>query len=214
MSRIYVYLCYMKFLTPYFFSVILLLVIFSGCKNDLKLNAPYKEIPSIYAVLNPSEKTQIIRINKVFLGEGDANQMAQVADSVNYAPGEITVTLNRFVDGKQVNVSPGKRTITFTEAEVKTAPGAFNTNQRVYVCNDDLHEELPIIDPITKLNTNTKWKVHGNFVLTVKNNKTGNVFTAKATAIDSVKGDQRLSPDQALSPFSPPYYPLRTIGLS
>lgn len=196
----------------YSFISIGVLVVCTACKNDLKLNAPYKEVPSIYAVLNPSEKTQIIRINKVFLGVGDANQMAKIADSINYSPGEITVTLNRFVNGAQVNASPGKQTITFTEAEVQTVAGAFNTTQRVYVSNDDLHQEPPVIDPVTKLNTNPNWKVDGDFVLTVKNNKTGNVFTAKATAIDSVKGDQRFSPDQQIIPFSPPYYPYLPSG--
>ena len=83
-------------------AVVLLLtvVMFTTCRNDLELNAPYKEIPSIYAVINPSEPVHVIRINKVFLGEGDANAMAKVADSVNYPAGELTVTLRRFVNDK------------------------------------------------------------------------------------------------------------------
>ncbi len=42
---------------------------------------------------------QMIRINKVFLGDGDANQMAKVMDSVNYKSGELSVKLERFVNG-------------------------------------------------------------------------------------------------------------------
>jgi hypothetical protein len=71
------------------------IAVISSCKNELELNAPYKEIPTIYAVLNPQDPTQTIRINKVFLGEGDANVMAKVHDSVNYKPGELTVTLEK-----------------------------------------------------------------------------------------------------------------------
>ena len=68
-----------------------LFLFFTSCKNDLKLNAPYKEFPSIYAVLTPQDAIHIIRINKVFLGEGDANKMAQVSDSLNYPANELTV---------------------------------------------------------------------------------------------------------------------------
>ena len=153
----------------------LVVLFFTTCKNDLELNAPYKEIPSIYAVLNPQELTQTIRINKVFLGEGDANVMAKVHDSVNYDPGEVTVTLQRFVGGKQSDASPGQSTITFTESMVKTVEGAFNTDQRVYV-------------------TDKKLFTFGEYRLTVKNNKTGNVFKAKAEALDSLSANQGFMP--------------------
>lgn len=155
--------------------------ILNSCKNELKLNAPYKEIPSIYAVINPQDKIQMIRINKVFLGESDATTMASVADSINYQPGDLTVTLNRYVNGAQVDASPqesGSNTITFRDSVILADPGVFNRNQRVYVCSEDLHEGQP---------GQPTWRVYGDYVLTVKNNKTGNVFTAKAAAVDSVK---------------------------
>jgi rRNA maturation RNase YbeY len=68
----------MKIINFIFFLV--LIVTFFSCKNELKINAPYKEIPSIYAVLNPQETIQIIRVNKVFLGDGDANQIFPMDD--------------------------------------------------------------------------------------------------------------------------------------
>src|SRR5688572_3067377 len=78
----------------FLFSVVLLAVfLLPSCKDKLELNAPYKEIPSVYAVLNVQDKLHMIRINKVFLGEGDANLMAQVADSINYPAGELDVRL-------------------------------------------------------------------------------------------------------------------------
>jgi hypothetical protein len=173
-------------------------LLFNSCKNDLKLNAPYKEIPSIYAVINPQEKIQMIRINKVFLGERDANEMAQVADSINYPAGELSVTLNRYVNGKQEDIVAGKRTITFRDSMVQASPGAFNTNQRVYVCYEDLHQGIPTVT----VGPNT-YSVSGNYVLTVKNLRTGNTFTAQAPAIDSV-GSQG-SP--LINLLGPPYYP-------
>ncbi|MBK9284348.1 MAG: hypothetical protein IPM51_08485 [Sphingobacteriaceae bacterium] len=143
-------------------------VLLQSCKNELKLNAPYKELPSIHAVLNPEESVHMIRINKVFLGEGDANQMALVSDSINYPAGEITVTMERFVNGAKVAATPtgNKSEITFRDSVVTAEPGAFSRTQRVYVTYDVLYGE-------------------GEYRLKVKNNRSGNEFTAKATSLSN-----------------------------
>ncbi len=149
------------------------LLFFSSCKNELKVNAPYKEIPSIYAILNPTETEQMIRINKVFLGEGDANKMAKVSDSVNYAENELEVKLERFLDGKKVQASAFRLNgadstdIIFTERMIETQPGSFSTSQRVYVTRHKLFET-------------------GEYHLTVTNRNTGNIFRAKATSLKPV----------------------------
>lgn len=163
----------------FLYSGFFFLTLFS-CKNDVKLNAPYKEYPSIYAVLCPQDKKQMIRVNKVFLGEGDANAMAKVSDSINYNAGELTITLNRFSNGNQVAASPDSSTILFREEIIQTLNGAFSTTQRVYT-------------------TDKKLYTNGVYFLTVKNNHTGSVFTATSTAIDSVKPNYK--------PFLPAYYP-------
>lgn len=163
------------------FGIISLLVI-NSCKNDLKLNAPYKEIPSIFAVLNPNENIQMIRINKVFQGESDANALAQVADSINYPAGELTVTLEHSSYGVKDIATPtgNKYTINFRDSVVQAADGSFNKTQRVYVSSDKLFPS-------------------GEYHLSVKNIRTGNTFTAIATAHDSVRG--------RYAPMNPPYYP-------
>ena len=155
-----------------------------SCKNDLKLNAPYKEYPTIYAVLNPQDPTQIIRINKIFLGQGDANVMAKVADSINYQPGELLVTLERYLSGVKSLATPtgNKDIIIFRDSVIQASPGAFNTSQRVYCTYD-------------KLFTN------GDYVLTVTNTRTKNVFTSKTSSLDKVK-------PSGYSPLCPPYYPV------
>lgn len=122
------------------------------------MNAPYKEIPTIHAVLNPYEDIQIIRVNKVFLGEGDANQMAKVADSVNYKQDEITVTMNH---------SSNTKAVIFHDSVVTAQSGAFSTTQRVYVSSEKLEKG-------------------GTYTLTVKNTHTGNVFTSIASPIADV----------------------------
>lgn len=167
-----------------FFTISILL--FSSCKNDLNINAPYKEIPSVYAILTPQEPIQMIRINKVFLGDGNANVMAKVPDSVNYQPGDLTVMLERYYDGVKTSAAstptgPTNEVI-FRDSVIQTEEGAFATTQRVYV-------------------TNLKLYSFGIYKLTIKNNKTGKIFTAQTNAIDSVAVT-------GLPPFAPPYYPV------
>lgn len=162
-----------------------LLLIITSCNNKLKVNAPYKDIPNVYAVLCPQQTEQTIRINKTFLGEGDAIEMAKVADSINYPAGEITVTLNRFVNGAQVNASYQNQTVVFGEKLIETAAGTFSSKQRVYYTNEKLYTS-------------------GEYHLTIKNNRTNEVFKAKANAIDSV----RIA--GLPSPFDPKYYPFPT----
>jgi hypothetical protein len=160
----------MKFSKNIFFLILFSFLIFVSCKNDLKLNAPYKEYPTIYAILNPQDPIQMIRINKVFLGEGDANKMAQVSDSINYPAGELLITLKRYVAGVQTSATPSNPNgiITFRDSIIQAGPGTFNTSQRVYVSSDKLYTS-------------------GQYVLTVLNTKTKNVFTAKTDAFDCVQ---------------------------
>ncbi|PBQ30839.1 hypothetical protein CNR22_03300 [Sphingobacteriaceae bacterium] len=148
----------MNFLKNSLCLICLAVIFLSSCKNDIELNAPYKEYPSVYAVLNPFEKIQMIRVNKVFLGEGNANTMAKVADSINYKQDEITVSIKH---------SSNPHVILFRDSMVTTSEGAFNTNQRVYVSNE-------------RLDTT------GFYTLTIKNTHTGNVFTATATVIPRI----------------------------
>ncbi len=139
-----------------------------ACKNKLEVNAPYKDVPNVYAVLCAQDNKQIIRINKTFLGEGDANVMAKVTDSVNYQPNELTVTLNRFVNGAQVNASLQNKTVTFGEEVIQTSAGAFSPWQRVYTTTEKLFAS-------------------GDYELLIKNNKTGAEFKSKTKALDSIK---------------------------
>lgn len=169
--------CALKILVP----VLTGLLFFQSCKNDLKIVAPYKEIPQVYAIITPQQSMQMIRINKIFLGEGDANVMAKQPDSVNYQAGELTVWLERYYGGAKVaaEANTGKTEVYFRDSVVQTDPGSFSTTQRVYVCNDKLFT----------------W---GSYKLSIKNNHTGNIFTASTNAIDSM-------PLTFFQPFAWPY---------
>jgi hypothetical protein len=64
-----------------------------SCEEDVDLLAPYKATPVIFGVLDYTADTQFVRINKTYLGAGDANVYAEIKDSVEYDPSEVEVWL-------------------------------------------------------------------------------------------------------------------------
>ena len=161
----------MRFYFKAFFIFSTITVLFNSCKNDLKILAPYKETVSVYALLNPQESRQYIRINKIFLGEGNAYVMAQVTDSVNYQQGVISVTMERYFNGVPDLTTlgnPTKKQIILKDTVIQTKPGPFSQSQRLWYTDDKIF-------------------TYGDYHLTITDNHTGNVFTSKTLTFDSIK---------------------------
>jgi len=64
-----------------------------ACETDFEVNADWKEVMVVYGLLDQSKTQQYIKINKAYLGEGDAMQMASISDSVNYNPEDLEVKI-------------------------------------------------------------------------------------------------------------------------
>src|SRR6185436_11919047 len=83
------------FLTVLFASAVAYGIFLSSCSTEVDLLEEYKPITVVYCLLNTQDGTQYIKVNKAFLGEGNALVMAQQSDSINYQPGSIDVTLEK-----------------------------------------------------------------------------------------------------------------------
>ena len=103
------------------------LILFNGCSNDVDINASYELITVVYGLLDPNEDTTYLKINKAFLGEGNALIMAQIPDS------------SEFIEKVDVRIWPEDNpdniyhfdTITITNKD----PGIFyNPYQVIYYC--------------------------------------------------------------------------------
>lgn len=142
-------------------SLILVAVVtFTSCKNDLNVFAPGKELVSVYGIINTNEPVQNIRINKVFLTTGDANAAATDNNVINYDAGELTVTLERYNTGSTVKLPTShgslKTEIVLTETVITTPSGSFGNQQRMYQTTDKLYhtgEYKLIIRKTADLNT-------------------------------------------------------------
>ena len=87
-------------------SCLLLVVLSTGCSTDVDLNAPYEERTLAFCLLDPNADEQWVRVNRTWLGEGNNLEFAQVADSSEYAPGEVSVTVEAFADNDPAFASP------------------------------------------------------------------------------------------------------------
>lgn len=116
--------------------------ILSSCSTDLDINAPYKNITVVYGLLNQRDSIQYIKINKAYLGEGDALLFAQIADSNQWADADITVAqVHRVQNGTRMGTFQLEPTI-FTNRE----PGVFySPDQKLYKFVDpEIYDSLSI----------------------------------------------------------------------
>lgn len=139
----------------------------SSCSTDVDLIAPYKETPVVYGLLDASDSIQYIRINRAFLGEGDAYIMAQNPDSFNYSD-ILTVSLQRIKNGSLL------QTLNLVRKEnVVIDPGIFATQSNVLYYtdgNDSMYQD-------------------SEYKLTIINNQTGAVITSQTPVVDKISVD-------------------------
>lgn len=73
--------------------VSLVTLLLTSCKVDFSPNAPWRDVPDVYCVIDPEEDTVWARVQRCFLGEDNLYNYAPLADSNYYAPNDISVYL-------------------------------------------------------------------------------------------------------------------------
>lgn len=120
----------MKFRIILFFACVLAL---ASCDNELDINAPWRETPVVYAVIDLGQDSQIFRIQKTFQnGEGQTTtDISQIADSLTFK--NITVTLVNNNTGNTIQMkrlAPRKEAGFFNNQDSsfwgESLPGFFN----------------------------------------------------------------------------------------
>lgn len=151
----------------FIFSIIFL-ILFSSCSTDVEINAEYKEIPVVFCVLNPSREYQYVKINKVYLGEGDVYQMARESDSLFFNE-EIVVTLKKIVNNHIVSSWTFEKTDTIIKDD-----GLFANDKNIIFCKKINFGEITKND-IYELTVNIG---HGKHIVTGKTNMVYNAQMA------------------------------------
>ena len=73
-----------------------------SCTTDFEINADWKDMTVVYGLLNQNDSVHYIKINKAFLGDGNALYMAQNPDSSSYG-NNLEVKVEEWINNSQSN---------------------------------------------------------------------------------------------------------------
>ncbi|MDR2009548.1 MAG: hypothetical protein LBQ22_03610 [Bacteroidales bacterium] len=104
-------------------SLFFILLFGSSCNTDVNVNADYEVFPIIYCVLDPSAEYQYVKVNKSFLGDKPAAEMAIISDSLFFSGAE--VILKEYKNGTQ------KREWRFDAVEIPKDTGYFASDKNL-----------------------------------------------------------------------------------
>jgi hypothetical protein len=150
-----------------FFICLGLILFLSSCKNDLELNAPWKDITIVYGLLNSKDNIQYLKINKAYLGEGNALIMAKIPDSSSYF-NNLDVKVEEWKNGLLT------KTIVFDTTTVyNKEPGTFyypdqiiyKSNVRLDSVNKNVVYKLKITNKLTGKIISAKTKLAHDFFI-------------------------------------------------
>ena len=96
-----------------------------SCESDIDVTAEWKDITIVYGLLNPNDSVHYLKINKAFLGDGNAIEYAKESDSMSYF-GNLEVNLT------EIYSNGATRTLQFDTVTLQKNPGVFADKQIFY----------------------------------------------------------------------------------
>ena len=126
-----------------------------ACKTDFDINAPYKAVPIVYGLIDQSQDTQFVKINKSFIGDGNNVDYAAINDSMMFT--NVSARVDQYVVGSSApihtypldelwvdNLADG---IFYTDSQkvfyfIPTSPLNDEDLYRLVVSVDELGEEI------------------------------------------------------------------------
>lgn len=145
-----------------FLLTIGLVFILCSCANELVVNDEWRDNTIVYGLLNVKDSPNYVRINKAFLGETNAIEMAAISDSINYQ--NINVFLEEWKNGNCQKTILLQKTI-----EIQKDSGFFPTDNNV----------------IYKINENLS--AYSSYKLVIINLENGNEVTAETEMVGNFK---------------------------
>lgn len=108
-------------------AALMIILITQSCKEEINLTGNFKETAVVYGLLDQADSIHMIKINRAFIGPGDALQFAQIPDS-NYF-NSINATITERIGGSVTRTW----NLTDTLIDNKDENGIFYApQQRVY----------------------------------------------------------------------------------
>jgi len=89
MQKIKKYLC--------FIFISLVLIVLNSCNEKIKLIGDFVETAVVYGLLDQADSLHYIKINRAFIGPGNALEIAQIADSSYFT--NVDATISEYLNG-------------------------------------------------------------------------------------------------------------------
>lgn len=167
----------MKKSSLYFLALICIIAFSTSCDNTLDILDDYKETPIVYGLLNKNDSAHFIRIQKGFLGEGNALIMAQYHDSIYYDTAAIDVHMYSQINGVATD------TIILLPNYSKIKDEGLFTDEKHHLYQLYLQERINgaiNLKPFFKLKADAKYK------LEIKNQQTNLITNATTELVESI----------------------------
>lgn len=104
--------------------ILVLALSWSGCDNEIDINAERKELTIIYGMLDPLLDTNYVRVQRGYLGDGAASDSYGISDSLYYDTADIDVLIREF---RQGNSQPERELPMVYDNSKALAAGTFTT---------------------------------------------------------------------------------------
>ena len=175
-----------------FLILSVLLTIFTSCETEFDVHAEWEEVTVVYGLLNQNQDRQYVKINKAYLGPGDALQMAQIADSINFNPEAMDVRLYKLQGIDTIDFINLDTTIIIKDLlDVNGDLGTFSVDNNIIYTT--LEEDSGFLE------------VDKAYAITIENNESGNFVSAKTQLINNVGDNGPLQPVDFFYSLLPPY---------
>lgn len=149
-----------KSMLRYAIGLVALLTVFSSCKTDINLIGEFEERALVYGLLdplnNPSEggDGHYIRVQRSFLGEASAFEMAMVSDSSYFDDATTTVQIHQIsINGLDTNFQESWTLPDSVLTDVKEDGVFFGPDQKLYFLDEDIVEDRTYMLEINNIAT-------------------------------------------------------------
>ncbi len=144
------------------FLLAIVLLINTSCDNEIKINAEWQDVTVTYALLDPKQDTQWVRVERGWLGTRPASESYDEPDSIYYP--SLTVSLEELTNG---NVSKSTTLIKDTTSRILGPGDITSEDYRIYrtdgnfTLDIDLEYRIRIVKPDTEPVTATTSIING-----------------------------------------------------
>ncbi len=87
----------MKQFLNFFLSFLVLSQLLTSCNEKIDLIGNFEETAVVYGLLDQSDSIHIIKINRAFIGPGNALEISQIADSNEFQ--QVDATISEYING-------------------------------------------------------------------------------------------------------------------